>query len=82
MLNYKMNFGFSALLNTKYVGTQNLDNTGQRSRVLAAYIVNDLGLRWTKRINGADALLQLMVTIYLMKNTLLMGIRSALWSKN
>ncbi len=61
MLNYKMNFGFSALLNTKYVGTQNLDNTGQGSRVLAAYIVNDLGLSWAKRINGADALLQLMV---------------------
>ena len=61
MLNYKMNFGFSALLHTKYVGIQNLDNPGQQSRVLAAYIVNDLGLRWTKRINGADVLLQLMV---------------------
>ncbi|MDG1101554.1 MAG: TonB-dependent receptor [Saprospiraceae bacterium] len=61
MLNYKLDYGFSALLNTKYVGTQNLDNTGQGSRVLAAYIVNDLGLSWAKRINGVDAILQLMV---------------------
>lgn len=61
MLNYKLDYGFSAVLNTKYVGTQNLDNTGIGSRVLPSYLVNDLGVSWAKRINGVDALLQLMI---------------------
>lgn len=61
MFNYKLDYGLSAIFNTKYVGTQNLDNTGTGSRVLAAYLVNDLGLGWSKRIFGADAQLQLMV---------------------
>ncbi len=61
MLNYKLDYGFSTLFNTKYVGTQNLDNTGNGSRTLPSYIVNDLGVSWSKRINGVDAMLQLMI---------------------
>lgn len=61
MLNYNLDYGLSILLNTKYVGTQNLDNTGKGTRVLPSYIVNDLGVTWNKRIFGSDAQIQLMV---------------------
>lgn len=61
MFNYKLDYGFSTVLNTKYVGTQNLDNTSNGSRTLPSYLVNDLGVSWNKRIYGADTQLQLMV---------------------
>ena len=61
MLNYQLDYGFSTVLNTKYVGKQHLDNTGKGSRILPAYLVNDLGVSWANRISGADALIQLMV---------------------
>lgn len=61
MFNYKWDYGFSTVLNTKYVGTQHLDNTGKGSRVLPSYLVNDFGISWGERIAGGDALIQLMV---------------------
>lgn len=61
MLNYKLDYGISALLNSKYVGIQNLDNTGIGSRILPSYFVNDFGLSYNKRIGGVDAQLQLMM---------------------
>ena len=61
MFTYEFDYGLSALLNTKYVGTQNLDNTGRGSRSLAAYLVNDFGINYNKRIGAMDAQLQFMV---------------------
>ena len=61
MFNYELDYGFSTVLQTKYVGTQHLDNTGLGSRTLPSYIVNDFGVSWAQRVSGADVTLQLMV---------------------
>lgn len=53
--------GLSAMLNTKYVGQQYLDNTSNEDRTIPSYFVNDLGVSYGQRWKSADISFQMMV---------------------
>ncbi len=61
-IGYRTTFGLEAVLMTKYVGEQFLDNTSSRDRMIDDYVVNDVRLTYsvkTKRLK--DVQLSLLV---------------------